>query len=78
MEGSQDSKHDDSLQLCRVGFCKLLPKVRVTILAIGHLTARHFSGLIILFKSDANALNDLGASATHPVNYYNGHADDLR
>jgi hypothetical protein len=75
--GSKDSKHWDSLQRCRVGICKLLSEVHATIGVTERLTVRYFPGLKILFKSDADALNDLATGLTLLVNYYNGLADDL-
>jgi hypothetical protein len=75
--GSKDSEHQDSLQRCRVGICKLLYEVHAAIGATERLTARYFPGLKILFKSDADALNDLAKGLTLLVNYYNGLADDF-
>ena len=63
------------LQGSRVDICGLLTEVRATVTATQRITARYFPGLEILFKSYANALNDLTASVTRLVDDYNGIAD---
>lgn len=66
------------LQGSRVDICRLLTEVRATVTATQRLTARYFPGLEILFKSYANALNDLTASVTLLVDDYNGIADYIK
>ena len=66
------------LQACRADICVLLTEVRAIVTATERLTARYFPGLKIVFKSCANALNDLNASATRLVDEYNELADSSR
>ena len=69
------SKLELGLQASRARICELLIEVRAVLSATERLTARHFPGLKILFKSDANALNLLNAGATRRVDEYNKIAD---
>ena len=61
------SKLELGLQAFRVRICRLLTGVRALLTGTERLTARHFPGLKILFKSDANALNLGNARATRLV-----------
>ena len=71
-----DSREFRRLRVCyeasRVDICGLLTEVRATVTATQRLTARYFPGLKPLFKSYANALDDLTASVTRLVDDYNG------
>ena len=65
------SKLELGLQASRVRICRLLTEVRALLTATERLTARHFPGLKVLFKSDADALNLLNAWATRLVDGHN-------
>jgi hypothetical protein len=69
------SKLELGLQAFRVRICRLLTEVRALLTGTERLTARHFPGLKILFKSDANALNLGNARAPRLVDEYNKLAD---
>ena len=69
------SKLERHLQACRVEICGLLSDVRATVTAVQRITSRYFPDLKILFKSYANALDELAESAGLLAEAYNGLAD---
>jgi hypothetical protein len=75
--GSKGSELEDSLQRCRAAVCKLLSEVRATVGATERLTIRYFPGLKIVFKTDANALEELSSNAIDVAEYYNVLVDDF-
>ena len=72
------SELEGLLQGCRLDVCRLLTEVRATVTATQRITARYFPGLKPVFKSYANALDDLTARVTHLVDDYNGIADYIK
>jgi hypothetical protein len=69
------SKLESRLQSCRAGICSALSDVRATVTAVQRITSRYFPGQKILFKSYANALDELAEHAGLLADTYNGLAD---
>ena len=72
------SKLEGLLQAYRVGICSLLTEVRAIVTATERLASRYFPGLKILFKSDANALNELAERARLLADGYNGIVGNIK